>query len=238
MAEAVINNHLRIGDTVLLLEDGTTHKVTKISPHKDKVQIDKNRWARMNQVQRVSGSTETAISDHKNKARLPSAQYIEIMQEIGYDFSMCAMDDRVYVSGTPITDSIAEVIKTEMRDRGHVCTNIIESAWTAHAFQNQFHPVKDYLDSLEWNGEENIAALCMKVEDKDNAFPVFFRRWAIGAVAKCFESAQNAMLVLDGAQDLGKSYFVRWLCSSLPKQYIEAPINPDSKDDRLQLITK
>jgi putative DNA primase/helicase len=46
------------------------------------------------------------------------------------------------------------------------------------------------------------------------------------------------MLVLDGPQRLGKSYFSSWLCSPLPEYFIEAPIRPDDKDYRIRLVEK
>lgn len=236
MVEAITNNTFRIGDTVLLIGDGSIHTISRLNHHK--VQVDNAKWYNANQLQLAMGKPAKSLPSHKDRPRLPSAMYIEIMEGLGYNFSMSDLDDRIHVNADPITDVIAETIKTDMRDRGHIHTNVIESAWIAEAGKNKFHIVKDYLNTLVWDKQEHIAALSMKFDDKDNAFSVLFRRWMIGAVAKCFEAAQNPMLVLDGVQNLGKSYFSRWLCSPLPAMYIEAPINPDNKDDQLRLANK
>jgi predicted P-loop ATPase len=45
---------------------------------------------------------------------------------------------------------------------------------------------------------------------------------------------RNRVLVLDGRQSIGKSYFVRWLASPLPAHYHEGAIVPEDKDCRLR----
>ena len=57
----------------------------------------------------------------------------------------------------------------------------------------------------------------------------------IGAVARAYTGKQNAVLVLDGPQDIGKSQFARWLCP-LPGLFKDGGINPDNKDDNLLAI--
>ena len=57
----------------------------------------------------------------------------------------------------------------------------------------------------------------------------------VGTVAKVYEQARNPMLVLAGPQDIGKSYFVKWLCSPLPGHFMKQAINPDDKDSELRL---
>lgn len=70
-------------------------------------------------------------------------------------------------------------------------------------------------------------------------FYLWFKRWAIGAIAKVFEAAQNPMLVLDGPQDLGKSSFVKWLVSGIGEQYYsERPLNLADKDMLVELLTQ
>jgi predicted P-loop ATPase len=54
-------------------------------------------------------------------------------------------------------------------------------------------------------------------------------------VAKVFVQAQNFTLVLDGNQDIGKSFWARWLCP-LQDLFFEGPIQPDNNDHQLRLI--
>jgi predicted P-loop ATPase len=46
------------------------------------------------------------------------------------------------------------------------------------------------------------------------------------------------MLVLDGPQDIGKSYFVQWVGSVIPDLFIAEPIHPDDKDDQIRHFSK
>jgi len=60
----------------------------------------------------------------------------------------------------------------------------------------------------------------------------------VGAVAKVFGNGhnQNPMLVLDGFQNIGKSYFAWWLCSQMEDYFIESSINTTDKDNLVRLI--
>ncbi|HSV85299.1 MAG TPA: VapE domain-containing protein [Levilinea sp.] len=230
------NVTLRVGDYVLISGNGNKpHPVTKILH--DKLQLDGKQWIRLDQAIFAYGALDAPQNESKNQPRLSSDEYIKILAKTGYTFTMSDLDNRIYVNGEPLDDTLAATIRAAMRDQGHVCVNAIEDVYTAHAGRNSFHPVKDYLKSLRWDGGEHIARVASYFTDRDNMFYFFFRRWAIGAIAKVFNAAQNPMLVLDGAQDAGKSFFVRWLASGLPGMHIEGPIRPDNKDDLTNLIS-
>ena len=81
------------------------------------------------------------------------------------------------------------------------------------ADQHPFHPIRDYLNSLEWDGTPRIDTL---LQDHFNAAPSAYASGAlrislIGAVKRAFEPGckHDTMLVLFGAQGQGKSTFVR-----------------------------
>lgn len=78
----------------------------------------------------------------------------------------------------------------------------------------------DYLKSLTWDQQPHISRLAAHFSDTNGVIGLYLRKWAIGAVARAYTGAQNAGLVLDGAQGLGKSRFVRWLCP-LPKLFVD-----------------
>mgnify|MGYP003378100270 CR=1 FL=1 len=134
------------------------------------------------------------------------------------------------------------------RDKGFTFVNVMEDAYIMHALDNSFHPVKEYLGGLDWDGEDHIARLAgyfkdahAPIEYKDGTrravFHAWLLRWLIGAVGKALNAAPNMMLVLDGPQGIGKSYFARWLAEPLAEYFVEAPINPDDKDTSLRLIS-
>ena len=230
-----MNASLRVDDYVLIRNNGNkVFRVTKILH--DKAQLDGKKWVRLDEVT-LSNSPNGIGENNTKQPLLTSDEYIDILAKIGYKFAMSELDNRIYVNGEPIDDMLAATIRAAMRDLGHLYITAIEDAYAAYAMAHSFHVVKDYLHGLKWNGEENIARVASFFTDRDNVFYFFFRRWLIGAVAKVFSAAQNPMLVLDGAQDAGKSFFVRWLASGLPGMHIEGPIRPDNKDDLTSLVS-
>jgi hypothetical protein len=167
-----------------------------------------------------------------------STGYTDALAALGYAFQMNVCNDRILVNGAPLTDVLAAKIRTQMRDLGFTHMSALEDAYTAQAYDHPWHPVRDYLDRLRWDGADAIDALASHFQDERRVLSLFLRRWLIGAVAKAYQAAQNRMLILDGAQQLGKSHFVRWLCSPLPALLVEGPINPEIKDDQLRLISR
>lgn len=96
---------------------------------------------------------------------------------------------------------------------------------TAAAHKNKFHPVQDYLSSLEWDGVERLPTWLHKYfgADECEMYERIGLWWMIGAVARIIKpgSQVDHMLVLEGPQGLGKSTAARilggkWHLGSLP----------------------
>lgn len=165
-------------------------------------------------------------------------------------FKINQCDDSLEVNGQAITDPLRARIRRDMRDKGYSRhLQAMEDAYLAYAMENSYHPIKDYLNGLSWDGYGHIDDLATYFTDihakmpthcgDEPVFKIFFKRWIVGAVAKVLDAKQNGMLVLDGNQGIGKSFFVRWLVSGVPNRYfIEKAINPEDKDDDVRLINK
>lgn len=158
-----------------------------------------------------------------------SADYIRDLTGLGYSFKYNLVMDRIEVNGQPITDVLQATIRAQMRDMRHKQMAAVEDAYAAHAWGNNYNPVKDYFAGLTWDGGGHIEKLASHFTDKHAVFGVYLRRWLIGAIAKLYENARNFMLVLDGEQYIGKSRFCRWLCP-LPDYFHEGPLSTDDKD--------
>lgn len=107
------------------------------------------------------------------------------------------------------------------------------------AYENKYHPIKQYLNSLSFDGHDYVGDLCSYFK-ADKFFEIWLRRWLIMAIARVVSGAQCPVLVLDGPQNKGKSKFVAWLCSS-PKVkgfFTEGQINPGAKDARIRATQK
>ena len=175
----------------------------------------------------------------KERRREPKgAEYVEFLASQSYTFQLCELDDSLWVSGERMTDPLDAEIKTLLRDNGYPKVNVAADAYLAHARNNSFHPVKQFLRSIEWDGQDHIGKLASYVTDKHGVFGLALRKWAIGAVARpMLGGKQNRVLVLEGDQGVGKSYFARWIGSPLDNYFSEAMPDPDSKDSKLALAT-
>lgn len=176
------------------------------------------------------------------KRKAKSSDYLKALADLGYAFRMNLLNDTIEVKiGTDwhsISDPLAAKIRKQMRDRGFEYVNVMEDAYIAEAYDNQYHPVRDYLAGLVYDGQSHITNLAAHFTDRDGVFPLFIRRWLIGAVARAYKSEQNRVLVLDGHQNLGKSFFAKWLGSVLPGCFVELPIATDDKDAWVRLASK
>jgi hypothetical protein len=200
----------------------------------------------------VAGSAEATPAPKATEPRpaggTVSARILATLGELGYTFRLNLMDDSIEVNGARLTKIHKAKIRTALRDKDVRPLEAVEDIIITEADRNAYHPIREYLDGLRWDGENHIAALCGYLESSDPeiVYPsggrsplhsVYLYRWLIGTVAKAYEQAQNLMLVLAGAQNLGKSSFVRWLGSPLPQYRVEGPIRVDTKDTDVRLIT-
>ncbi len=89
--------------------------------------------------------------------------------------------------------------------------NKIDDALKLILRKNTFHPVRDYLNSVTWDGVDRVDTLLIDylgAEDNDYVRLVT-RKWVCGAVARIFRPGIkfDYMLVLTGAQGIYKSSF-------------------------------
>lgn len=202
-----------------------------------------------------------SIKDELNKAGVyvlppvapeqPESQIImERLAALGYTFRLNLCNDNIEVNGHGLSDIVMAEIRMRLRDIGLAKKlAAAEDAYVAEAKKNSYHPVLDYLNALKWDNADHISALASHLYSSDppivyhdgTAVPlhyVYLYRWLIGAVAKAHTGAQNAMMVWDGGQGIGKSTLASWLGSGLPSYCIEGPINVQDKDSNVRLISK
>lgn len=186
----------------------------------------------------LSEAVALRIQAQNNRLRqqnLTTEDYTKALDDLGFDLRFNLCKNRVEVNGELISDNHLAEINLRMMDRGFMRRSVIADAIMYAATQNSYHPVQDYLRSLQWDGHQNIASLAsfFHVEQKQQTlWPVLLRKWLVGSVYKIFRGDQNPMLVLDGPQGCGKSAFVRWLCP-IPDYFRESSIEPDDKDCKI-----
>lgn len=93
--------------------------------------------------------------------------------------------------------------------------NRIRKALTVTAHQNQYHPIRDYLNSLQWDGRPRIPYVLhhfLGAEISDYTYEVM-KLFLMGAISRVFRPGCKfeLMLCLVGGQGVGKSSFFRLL---------------------------
>jgi hypothetical protein len=95
--------------------------------------------------------------------------------------------------------------------------NCMADAINRAAEENSYDPLRDYLDSLKWDGENRITSWLADVygarEDGDITAE-FGKRWLIAGVARAYQPGAKvrSMLLLVGSEDIGKSMSLCDLC--------------------------
>lgn len=97
-------------------------------------------------------------------------------------------------------------------------TNFIEGL-TMASYELAFHPVREYLDNLEWDGEhrvENILIDYMGADDNEYTRAVL-TKMLLAAVTRVYHPGTkfDCMLVLQGKQGLGKSELIKRLAHKI-----------------------
>ena len=190
----------------------------------------------------IEGAIATCKDVHKDTGRLLTAHYIELFGSWGFSLARCDLNDIIMCNAQPVADGVEADILARVRDYGiqnrvGVSVAHARDALQVAADQNHYHPVKDYLAALSWDGHDYIGELCAYIrEPEPGRFLRWFNHWIVGAVARVYEPWQNPMLVLEAPQEVGKSFFARWLCP-MPELYYAGPICPDDKDCNLRRMS-
>ncbi len=122
-----------------------------------------------------------------------------------------AFDKVVYLNGRRLTDEAVTNIATWLGDVYDLLLRssaVVYEVILAVARDNEFDPVRDYLDQLEWDGESRIEDFAVRyLGANDELSNVMCMRFLISAVARVYEPGCKAdcMLILVGFQGVGKS---------------------------------
>lgn len=143
-------------------------------------------------------------------------------------------DGQIYIRGQAIEDT-AETEAAIWLDRVYgidIATTSVSEVMRLIATRNAWHPVRDYLRSVEWDGTERCKRLLadyFSAEDSE-LNSVLSRCFLVSCVARVMEPGckVDTTLILKGKQGVGKSTGLRALASA--RWFSDTPIEVGNKD--------
>ena len=112
------------------------------------------------------------------------------------------------------TDELISCIANDVeRGLGFYAPNKVESVLDEMLIdpRNQYHPVRDYLKDLVWDGTKRIETLFIDWFKADDTplIRAYARKWMVAAVKRIFEPGCkfDNVILLQGSQGIGKSTF-------------------------------
>src|SRR5699024_8284154 len=111
--------------------------------------------------------------------------------------------------------------------------DVIFDGLNEEAMNNRFHPIRDYLISLKWDGQKRLDTLIIDLFDADDTQlnRMMTRLYFVGAVKRVFEPGckMDYVLTLKGNQGIGKSSFLGKMAVE-PNWFTDSIIDLRSKD--------
>ena len=139
-------------------------------------------------------------------------------------------------SGKTLNDTDMKYILRRMEKYGISSEKKIESAIRIVANENRYHPIRDYLNGLQWDGTERIAHVlhhflgAAEDEYTCEAMKIFL----LGAIKRVFQPGCKfeTMLCLVGGQGCGSPVATSKCC-----KHFEAPTEPTGETGKVQLFS-
>jgi len=135
---------------------------------------------------------------------------------------------RTAVRGQPWTDADDLDVTVWLQEQGIPARSraSIASVVERVALDASYHPVREYLTGLQWDGEQRLQSAAVRYFAADGPrefLAAVFRKFLIQCVARVMQPGcqADAVLVLEGPQGTGKTRAVRilgrqWKCENLP----------------------
>jgi putative DNA primase/helicase len=195
---------------------------------------DLSTWALLDKSDPTLNKKGDVLRDGRPKAHLANVQTVFSTDPAWRQrFAFCELRQRVVFDGAPVTDADeAGIVHQLSRTYGIVPTTaIVHEALVWAASKRRQHPVREWLDTLQWDGVPRLSTwLSTYCAATDSALTRSIgRSWLVQAVARAIEPGAKAdsVLILKGVQGCRKST----TCAVLGGEWFkDSDIDLSSKD--------
>lgn len=119
-------------------------------------------------------------------------------------------------NGNVLNNATIAMLRNEFEQIGEFRNkDVTRDFVTQYSYQNKYNPIKNYLESLEWDGKQRIATMFIDWfgVDDTSVNRKMAEKWMVSGVKRIYEPGCliEGMIVLVGAQGVGKSTFIKRL---------------------------
>lgn len=152
-------------------------------------------------------------------------------------FSLNTMTGEVWFDNEPMYETFVHDLRQRMDQRLGFTPgrDDVEAAIALCAKQRPFHPIQNYLQSIDWDGTPRLASMAHDYLSSDNELHAeLVRKWMISAVARAMDPGckVDTALMLYGEQGYFKSTFFSVLGGAW---HADSPIDITNKDSFQQI---
>jgi len=155
----------------------------------------------------------------------------EFYEHVGHN----VFTDEVTWHDIRITDEIETQVNLQIQKayKLNMSTERVREVMMVIAKQNPYHPVREWLESLVWDGVPRVDTLLSAYASADDTplHRAVSRKWMLSAIARVMQPGcqVDTMLILVGIQGAQKSSFFRALCHE-PKWFADSALDIGDKD--------
>lgn len=161
--------------------------------------------------------------------------------KVGYDVIAKALSITIHGHKATVDnyqETARNIIMSSLIEHGYRKLGNLDDFLLNIAELNLHNPARAWVESREWDGKDRLQALYDTIKaTNESAKEAFMFRWLITCVAAIFERngiSAAGMLVLQGSQGLGKTYWFRNLFEDLVRDQLfhdGVTLDPRNKDD-------
>lgn len=163
--------------------------------------------------------------------------FVRLFPEYHGKWSLNTMTGEVWFDGEPMRETMVHEVRSRCDERLGFSPGRedVESAILTAARERPFHPIQQYLRSLDWDGIGRLSAMARDyLSSSDPLHGELVRKWMISAVARALNPGckVDTALMLHGEQGYFKSKFFSVLGGSW---HADSPIDIANKDSFQQI---